>query len=71
MKPQRHQGNQREERRCQVAVRGGLCEAGRQIGRHDARDEERQSEEAEGVHGQNRSQCVVPTAQAESGPDVA
>src|SRR5713226_7288527 len=43
----------------------------RQIGRHDARDQECQSDEAEAVEDQKRPQRFGPSQEAEFWPDVS
>src|SRR5277367_1287676 len=68
---QRYQREQRKYCRSDVPVRGGMREGGRQLGRHDAWDQECQSDEAEAVQDENRPQCVGPWQEAEIRPEVS
>src|ERR1700722_12055347 len=68
---QRYQRKQCERRRNNVPIGGGMREGGRHIGRHDARDQECQSDEAEAVQDEKRLQRLRPVCEAESRPDVS
>jgi hypothetical protein len=67
---QRRQSQQGEDRRNEIAVRGGARKSSRQVRRDDAGHQKCQADEPETVQEDQRPQCVGKRLAGEPRPDV-